>query len=408
MLYEHFGNRTVLMKKGCFSMRLVTMCLRNLTRRKLRSFLCILGVVVATCFIVAVGATTLRYIAIMVEMNTFFRGDVIVVARDVIVIQGFPIGGVIPQSLVDEIRMMDDVEKTVPILFIFGFKPGEVSSVLPVNVSIGLPVKEWSLILGSSVFESGGFPSENSADEVVVGCSMADQYGIHVGSKMNLRGREVTVCGIVKSSSAILGRSIIMSLSLAQEIYDYPMQVNMIVVEPKPNVSQEEVGSSIEEKISYVMALTEDERNDLTKPIVEAVKDWNDAVQVTLLFLSFVLVAVVGMMNVSERRRDFATLNAIGASSSYIFSSVVLENSLIGVLGGVLGVVFGSLIAVFLASFYTTIPLSQFVSDIFGFIPPLYMLEVFLAVVCACCVGGLVPAVNAVRMRIAEVLRAEY
>ena len=389
-------------------MRLVTMCLRNLSHRRLRTFLCVFGVAVSTCFIVAVGATTSRYITIMTEMNVFSHGEVIVVARGVLVIQGFPIGGVVPQSTVDDLEM-DGVEKVVPMLFSFEFRPSEASSVLPVNATIGLPVEEWSMIIGSSTLKPGGrLPLENSTKEVIVGCSIADQYGILTDSKINLRGQELTVCGIIESPSALLGRSIIMSLELAQDICNYPMQINMAVVKPKSSITQEELASRIEGEISYVMALTENERNELTKPILEAVENWNRAIQTILLLLSMILVAIVGMMSVSERRRDFATLDAIGAPLGYVFRAVVLETSLIGVMGGVLGITIGSLAAVVLASLYTSIPLTQFLPGILDLVPPSYMLEIFAAIIGVCCVGGVIPAINATRMRIAEVLRAEY
>lgn len=389
-------------------MRLVTMCFRNLSHRRLRTFLCVFGVAVSTCFIVAVGATTSRYITIMTEMNVFFHGEVIVVARGVLVIQGFPIGGVVPQSIVDDLEM-DGVEKVVPMLFSFEFRPSEASSVLPVNATIGLPVEEWSMIIGSSTLKPGGrLPLENSTKEVIVGCSLADQYGILTDSKVNLRGQELTVCGIIESPSALLGRSIIMSLELAQDICNYPMQINMAVVKPKSSITQEELASRIEGEISYVMALTENERNELTKPILEAVENWNMAIQTILLLLSMILVAIVGMMSVSERRRDFATLDAIGAPLGYVFRAVILETSLIGVLGGVLGITIGSLAAVVLASLYTSIPLTQFLPGILDLVPPFYMLEIFAAIIVVCCVGGVIPAINATRMRIAEVLRAEY
>ena len=389
-------------------MRLVTMCLRNLSHRRLRTFLCVFGVAVSTCFIVAVGATTSRYITIMTEMNVFFHGEVIVVSRGVLVIQGFPIGGVVPQSIVDDLEM-DGVEKVVPMLFSFEFRPSEASSVLPVNATIGLPVEEWSMIIGSSTLKPGGrLPLENSTKEVIIGCSIADQYGILTDSKVNLRGQELTVCGIIESPSALLGRSIIMSLELAQDICNYPMQINMAVVKPKSNITQEELASRIEGEISYVMALTENERNELTKPILEAVENWNMAIQAILLLLSMILVAIVGMISVSERRRDFATLDAIGAPLGYVFRAVILENSLIGVLGGVSGITIGSLAAVVLASLYTSIPLTQFLPGILDLVPPFYMLEIFIAIIVVCCVGGVIPAINATRMRIAEVLRAEY
>jgi len=390
-------------------MQLITMCFRNLSRRKLRAFLCIFGVAIATCFIVAVGATTSRYAAIMTEMNIFFRGEIVVVARNVVVIQGFPIGGVIPQSVVDDIKRVDGVEKVVPMLFNFEFKPGEISSIMPVNATIGLPTKEWPMIIGSATLKPGGrLPLENATDEVIVGCSIADQYGISTGSQIRLKGHELTVCGIIEGSSALLERSMIMSLELAQDIFNYPMQISMAIVKPKPNVIQEELVSIIEREISYVMALTEDERNELTKPIIEVIENWNIAIQGVLLFLSMILVTIVGMMNVSERRRDFATLDAIGAPLGYVFRAVILEASLIGVLGGIVGIAFGSLAALVLASLYTSIPLAQFFPSILEIVPPLYMMEIFAANITVCCIAGIIPAINATRMRIAEVLRAEY
>ena len=389
-------------------MRLVTMCFRNLSYRRLRTFLCVFGVAVSTCFIVAVGATTSRYVTIMTEMNIFFHGEVVVVARGVLVIQGFPIGGAVPQSIVDDLEM-DCVEKVVPMLLNFEFGPGEASGVLPVNATIGLPVEEWPMITGFSTLKPGGrLPLKNSTKEVIVGYSIADQYGILTDSKINLRGQELTVCGIIESPSALLGRSIIMSLERAQDICNYPMQINMAVVKPKSNITQEELANRIEGEISYVMALTENERNELIKPILEAVENWNMAIQAILLFLSMILVAIVGMMSVSERRRDFATLDAIGAPLGYVFRAVILETSLIGVLGGVLGITIGSLAAVVLATLYTSIPLPQFLPSILDLVPPFYMLEIFAAIIMVCCVGGIIPAINATRMRTTEVLRAEY
>lgn len=390
-------------------MRLVTLCFRNLSHRKLRTYLCIFGVAIAICFIVAVGATTSRYAAIMTEMSMFFRGEIVVVSKNVIVIQGFPIGGVIPQSVVNDIKGMDGVEKVVPMLFNLEFRLGEVSNIIPINVTIGLPSEEWPAILGSASLRPGGrLPLENSTDEVIVGCSIADQYGISSGSKITLKGRELTVCGIIEGPFALLGRSIIMNLELAQEILKYPMQISIAIVKPKPNVIHEELASRIEKQISYVMALTENKRNDLMKPILEAIENLNVAIQGVLLFLSIILVTILGMVNVSERRRDFATLDAIGAPLGYIFRFVLLETSLIGVLGGAIGIVFGSLTALILASFYTSIPLAQFFPSIFEIVPPFYMFEIFVAVVAACCVGGIIPAINATRTRIAEILRAEY
>jgi putative ABC transport system permease protein len=387
-------------------MRLTTICLRNLTHRKLRTSLCIFGVAIATCFIIAVGATTSRYVEIITEMNTFFRGKIVVIPRGAIVIQGFPIGGgSFPQDAIYNISKVNGVEKVVPMIVDFGFELGGNPSIMPVNVTIGLPIKEWPLIIGSATLK-GQMP--NSTDDVIVGCSIADQYGISTGSKVNIGGKDFSVCGIVEGPSALLIRSIIMDLEEAQDVLRYPMMINMAVVYFNNSVAQDGLASEIENKISYVMALTDDERNALTKPIIDFVESWKIAIQAILLSLSMILTAIVGIMSVSERRRDFATLDAIGARSSHIFQIILLENSLIGFVGSLLGIFFGIIVAAFLASFYTAIPISQFLSSIFVVVQPLYIVEVMGLVIASCCIGGVIPAINASKIRISEILKAEY
>jgi ABC-type antimicrobial peptide transport system permease subunit len=91
-----------------------------------------------------------------------------------------------------------------------------------------------------------------------------------------------------------------------------------------------------------------------------------------------------------------------------VFGIVLLEAALIGIVGGAIGLAFGSLVAIGLASVYSNIPVALFFPSIFEIVPPIYLLEIFASVVGVCCAGSIVPAVNAMRMRIADVLRAEY
>ncbi|MCK4669554.1 hypothetical protein KAT21_05495, partial [Candidatus Bathyarchaeota archaeon] len=68
----------------------MTFCFKNLFRRKVRTTLCILGVALATTFVIAVGSTTMRYTTVIKEMNVLFSGQVMVVSKDAIVIQAIP------------------------------------------------------------------------------------------------------------------------------------------------------------------------------------------------------------------------------------------------------------------------------------------------------------------------------
>ncbi|MDI6691654.1 MAG: FtsX-like permease family protein, partial [Candidatus Bathyarchaeota archaeon] len=92
----------------------------------------------------------------------------------------------------------------------------------------------------------------------------------------------------------------------------------------------------------------------------------------------------------------------------HIFRIILLENSIIGFIGSVLGIIFGIILTAFLASFYTAIPLNQFFSSIFVITQPIYIIEVMALVTMSCCIGGIIPAVSASKIRISEILKAEY
>jgi len=374
--------------------------------------LCIIGVALATTFAVAVGAATMRYTTVIKEMNVLFSGQIMVVSKDAIVIQAIPIGGgMLPQNYTEKrIQNVTGAEKIVPILFVTPLGIGQIIQPVPVNFSMGIPVEYWQLILGPTPLrgKAGHFPTNESSNEVVVGPSLADQYNWTVGLPITVMGHELEIVGILDTKLALLSRCVLMPLRLAQELYNYRDSINIITVKPIQGFSQKNLTDTMENQLPYVNALTEDERNDMIQPVLAQVETWNTGIQTVIFLMSLILVMTVTVMSVSERRRDFATLDAMGAPLSYVFRVVIFETSLIGVLGGILGIAFGSLAALVLASLYTNIPLAMFFPTFYEIIPPFYMLEIFLAVVFVCCLGGIIPAINATRMRIAEVLRAEY
>ncbi len=355
----------------------------------------------------------MRYTTVIKEMNVLFSGQVMVVSKDAIVIQAIPIAGSwFQESLAEDIKEnIKEIEKIVPVLFITPIRFEEMIQLVPVNFSMGIPVEDWQLIIGPTPLKGGvgHFPTNESNNEVVIGASLADQYNWTVGKEITVNSHKLNVTGVLDTKLALLNRCILMPLRLAQEIYySKSRRVNIISVKPVQGCSQEELADAIEQQVEYVNALTEDERNDMIQPVLAQVETWNISIQTVIFIMSLILVMTVTIMSISERRRDFATLDAIGAPLSYVFRLVILETALIGVLGGILGLTFGSLAALVLSSLYTNIPLAQFFPSIFEIVPPIYMLEIFLAVVVVCCVGGIIPAINATRMRIAEVLKAEY
>lgn len=366
---------------------------------------------IAATFVIAVGATTMRYATVIREMNVLFNGQVTVVSKDATVVQAIPIsGGMLPEdSTVKELVNISGVATVTPVLFVTSVGSQGMVQAVPVNFTMGIPVDDWGLVLGPIPLRSSGhFPANDSSNEIVAGASIADQYNWTVGIDIQVNGYTLHVTGVFDTKMALLNRCLVMPLTLAQTIYNYPQSVNIIAVKPLQNIAQQNLTTAIKQRIGYVSALTETERNDIVQPVLDQVQTWTLGIEAVVFVMSLILVMTVTVMSVSERRRDFATLDAIGAPMSYIFRVVVMETLLIGVLGGIIGVAFGSLTALMLASFYTSISVTLFFPSVLEIVPPVYMLEMFTAIVGICCLGGIIPAVNAMRMHIAEVLRAEY
>ena len=360
--------------------------------------------------IVAIGATTLRYISIIKEMHTYFNGKIVIVPKGTIVIEGFPIGrSNLPESIADQVEQeVEGVENAVPMLFIYNLE-GSLEA-LPTNFTIGIPYGNWSVLVGPTPLKPGGhWPSADSSEnEVIVGSSISDQYDLNAGSKIKIEEHDLAVAGVLDTSSALLSRSIIISLEPIQKIYGYNMLVNLIVVKPMKEVGEEELAHRIEEEIQNVKALTDEERTDLARPLISNIETWTLGIRTVLFALSMIFVTTVAMMNISERRRDFATLDAIGAPKSFVFKMVITETGLMGLFGGIAGILTGSVAAILIASFYTGIPISLFFPSIFDITPPFLMLEILISTVTVSCIAGVIPSIAANRMRIAEVLRAEY
>jgi ABC-type lipoprotein release transport system permease subunit len=361
-------------------------------------------------FIVAIGATTARYASVIREMNVMFNGQVLVVARGTIVVQAIPLGSSLAEKTASDIEKNVNVtQKAVPVLFLTPISMGSVLQAVPFNFTIGLPLQDWQALLGPTQLKVGGYwPTNESSNDVVVGASIADQFDWTVGSNITVSGYKLKVTGVLATNYAILTRSLVMPLALAQKIYNYPMQINMIAVTPVAGCSEEALANSIDQKIAGVNALTEDERNDMVQPILAQIQTWNVGIETVVFLLSLILVLTVTTMNVSERRRDFATLDAIGAPLSFVFRTVLVETALIGLIGGAIGLGLGSFGALVLASVYTNVSVPQFFPGLFSIVSPVFMVEIFASTIAVCCVGGMIPAVKAARTRISEVLRAEY
>ena len=249
-------------------------------------------------------------------------------------------------------------------------------------------------------------PAARPSYEAVLGAEAARRTGLRVGDRFyegeEMAAYPLTVVGILRSTRSADDRAIFLSLpsywgmnEIARTMAIKPLTA--VLVRPKRmsdlpalhrqlNVSEETQAvfpSAILLTIFNVLDLAED---------------------VLALILTFVAIVVVLYLFVSmygatwERKREIATMRALGARRATILRIVLLECGAITIVGGGAGLVGGHAVAYIGAQFLAA--RAGVVADPFalGLLQP----AVLAGVVIVGTLAGLLPAVMAYRMEVAE------
>ena len=122
------------------------------------------------------------------------------------------------------------------------------------------------------------------------------------------------------------------------------------------------------------------------------------AVAILSLFASAVIIANTVSLATLERRREIGIMKAIGLRANQVLSLLLLENGILGLIGGILGCTIG-----------TTLSIVALLSDTTGAaqFPILTLLSLLLLAIGIAVVATLITAVGAAREKPLIVLRYE-
>lgn len=191
---------------------------------------------------------------------------------------------------------------------------------------------------------AGRMPKDAMEPVVVLGQNAAEVLSKKPGDTIQIEARELTVAGIVDGGALVENGSVILSLPLYQEISGNQGQINVIDVRATPGSSEETVKklcAGINEVVKEAKALPAGDNvgNSQAYKFISAMS-WGTS-------LLAVIVGVLGVMNtmlmtVFERKQEICILLAIGWKRARIIRMILLESALLGFLGGITGVLLGS------------------------------------------------------------------
>jgi putative ABC transport system permease protein len=341
---------------------------RNLRRRKLRSWLTMIGIIIG---ITAVVSLISMGQGLKVAITSQF-GDV---GTDKLTIQasgGFgPPGTAVVRPLTKEtlrrIEQVNGVKISAGRLVRAGKL--EFNSKTGFGYAESLPDGEArTLVEASDNLEpfSGRLLRNGDSGKIVVGNNLYSQdvgFGkpITVGSKVLVQGKPFVVIGVLqKKGNFILDNSILVNEQDVRDTFNISSEVyDIITVQVQDGANINSVQSNIERLLRKERDVKEGEEDftvQTPQAIIAQVNSTLFAVQIFVYIIAGISIVVggIGIMNtmftsVLERTRDIGIMKAIGARNSTIFSLFFVESGLIGMIGGIVGALCGAGLATLLA-----------------------------------------------------------
>ena len=395
--------------------------IRNVTRRKLRSFLTISGIVIGIVALTTMGALANNFNALLDGGAKYYASYVPVGDANSNGVTG---GGVLPLSRASDIAAVPGVARVFPTITVQA-KPGSLQVLnlgLPDYIASYDPAENGYSALRTS-FAAGHAIDPNGSGEIVLGSSLAAEFGKKVGDSITLPVRPAdasadfvqhtyTVTGILNRTLTAPDTGAFVSLGDAQQLmkeqlpaalrssYDASQFTESFDVYGTAGTNLDRLADRINAQVSGVKA---EKPSKIVAALVAGGQLFTEiTMAAALLALVIGGLAVINtmIMAVTERVREIGLKKAIGATTGAVTREFLLESTFIGFIGGLIGFGLGYAVTVLGNA---AMPASQ--GAIFLVTPGLAVLCVGFAVALGA-TAGILPALRAARLDPVTALRA--
>jgi len=344
--------------------------IQNLRRRKLRSWLTIIGIIVGVLAIVSLMSLSQGLKDnITKEFDKLGAQKITITSKLSSTGTDTNIG--LTNNDIREIKKVSDIKMVI----------GKLNSGIVITYSgedkyfpvSGYDVEDISEILNQDNLElyKGRIPSSNKSKELIVGYDFFENTSeiqssdspineggafkkkIDIGASLEINNEKYTVVGILKDTgNKQTNLSCYMPIDTLRKITGTKeTDIDSIYAIIKDGTDVEVIGQKIKDKLERSRGATD---FDVTTP-KQASKDREDMLKIVSIVVIGIasislLVGGIGIMNsmytsVLERRKEIGVMKAIGAKRKDILNMFLLEAGLIGFVGGILGTIGGFLLA---------------------------------------------------------------
>jgi putative ABC transport system permease protein len=387
--------------------------LRQLTRRKLRTTLTILGITIGIWALVVFSSMANKINALVEGGSQYFAGKILVSDASSV---GVAIGtSPMNREVRDQIAELDGVAAAAPeIQMIYDPEGGGAFGGAETLLGAVTGADEGLETFPITAIQGRLISAEDEGSHVVVfGSDLARKEKADVGDTVEIRGEDFEVVGILEPTLTAPDSTAWVPLTAAQELYAASLPaaiqeaisteqlISQVVVYPAEGVNEGELAAQIEAEVDNVSTLTGDEFDEQVGAATAIFNAIIIGVAVISLVVGGLSVINTMAMSVAERTREIGIKRAIGGSRRRIIRELVLEAGLIGLIGGLIGLVLGAIVVVLaneLGRDSGTI--------LFDLTPGTAIFAVAFSTILGI-VAGIIPAWHAARLDPVEALRYE-
>ncbi len=367
---------------------------KNITRRKGRTFLTVLGIALGVAAIVGLGALAEGMEVGYSSMLSGSQADLVISQPN-----AFDISfSSVEEAVGPKLRAMPEVSAVSGMMQ--GFVPAEE---FPYFFIFGYPADSF-VLERFQVIEGDGFntsgPSRTAGNPILLGLAAAEAMGKSVGDTIRLSDTAYRIIGIFQTGDAFEDGGAVLPLDEAQQLLGKPRQVSLFYIQLKDPQLEERFSRRVE-KVMPDLDLS-GTANFADKQIM------GDALKGTVWAVAGLAIVIggVGMMNaqlmaVYERTHEIGVLKALGWPNRRILWMIFGESLIVCLAGGLLGIGLGYLALIALSDF------AQLFGASTATISSSLILQAFTVVFTLGLVAGLYPAWRASLLEPVEAMSYE-
>ena len=334
-----------------------SLAFNNLRRRKLRSWLTMIGIFIGIAAVVAL-------ISLEQGLQNAITQQFEQLGSDKIIIQprGFSSPGSATGSLKLTSKDLKVIENVRGVEYVSGYliKQGQTAykGESGIDYVTGITEIDFERMIelgGMEIIDGRGL-KDTDKFKVVVGYNhiYEDTWdkSMKIGSTIEFEGYEFKIVGVVsKIGNPIDDTLLYIQKDILREILDIEDEESQILAKTAPGFEPADVAETIERKLRQSRGEKEGQETfsvQTSEQLLESFSTIFGVVQAVLVGIAAIslIVGGIGIMNtmytaVIERTKEIGTMKAVGARNSDILYIFLFEAGLLGLVGGAIGIAIG-------------------------------------------------------------------